>query len=310
MKHEMTITEKFDRAKKLAEGGDLNSGFKTESREFHSYLTNDDWDKFLSVMDENVRNNQYGEGKGSELKEYTKNGVHYPPKMASYASSSRFMHEMGKDIDGFEFEKQLETGLGGYPASLDGFLESKNLYVEAKCHEFYSKTKPELREGHKKLYDAIVSKLGTESFNYCAPDGVGGKVSFEWKGKDCKAFDLKQMCCHLCGIANDALKKIHEGGCPKVNFIYLIYRPTMELLDRVEKELDREKISELFKEELENAGRIDFKEIFQAVLSYFNVKKNFGIPEGKLISAAQNLTFMVCTQEDFKSTVEKIEECA
>ena len=304
MKSEMTITEKFDRAKKLAENGDINSGYKTVSREFQYYLTNEDWEKFKAAMPDHFAA-QYGEGKGSELEEYTRKGIHYPPKMASYASSSRFMYEMGKDIDGFEFEKQLETGLGGYPANLDGFLESKNLFVEAKCHEFYSCTKPELKEGHKKLYDAIVSSLGSK-FSYSAPNGIGGRVSFQWDGLDCKAFDLKQMCCHLCGIANYILERYINGSCSKVNFIYLIYSPTKELLGYVEKVPDKDKISNLFKEEKDVAERIDFKAIFRAILFYFNEREELGIEGNKLNAIAQNLSFQVCTQDNFKSAVEEL----
>ena len=304
MNSEMTITEIFDRAKKLAENGDINSGYKTGSKVFHSYLTNEDWTTFMEAMPDNFAA-QYGEGKGSELEEYTRKGVHYPPKMASYASSSRFMYEMGKDIEGFIFEKQLETGLGGYPANLDGFLESKNLFVEAKCHEFYSCTKPELKEGHKIIYDAIVSSLGSK-FSYSAPNGIGGRVSFQWNGIDCKAFDLKQMCCHLCGIANYILERHINGSYSKVNFIYLIYSPTKELLDHVEKVSNKNKISNLFKEERDIAERIDFKAIFRAILLYFNEKKELGIEGNKLNAIAQDLTFQVCTQDNFKSAVEEL----
>lgn len=305
MKANMTITEKFDRAKKTAEKGDTNVGYVVGGREFFTYLTNSDWEQFKAEMPDTIKE-QYGDGKGSEMKEYTRKGIKYPPKMASYASSSRFMYEMGKDIEGFIFEKQLNTGLGGYPANLDGYIEAKNLFIEAKCHEFYSNSKPELRESHKKLYDAITASLNNK-FHYCAPDGIGGRVLFKWDGQDCGAFDLKQMLCHFCGIANMVLK----GGKTKVNFIYLIYSPTIEILKNIENESDRKKILQLFKDEKDNAQRrINFRAIYKSVLSFFNDRDKYGFTESQLMSMAQDLNFKLCTQNDFKSTVEGLEECA
>jgi len=296
----MTITEKFDRAKKIAENGDITVGYKVGGKEFFSYLLNSEWEQFKNVMPDSVQE-QFDNGKGGEMREYTRNGITYPPKMASYASSSRFMYEMGKDIEGFIFEKQLDTGLGGYPANLDGYLEEKNLFVETKCHEFYSHTKAELREGHKTIYDAATKSLDPK-FSYYAPDGIGGKVSFKWDGHDCKAFDLKQMFCHFCGIANLVLK----GGKSKINFIYLIYRPTCEILDNIGSESDRNKITELFHEEKKIAQSIDFQEIFLAILSYFNERDKYGYTKSQLVSIAKDLNFQLCTQDDFKATVERL----
>ena len=297
---EMTITEKFDRAKKLYDGGDYNIGYLTGNIQFPAYCTNKEWEQFKHEMHDTIRK-QFDAGKGSEMREYTRDGRQYPPKMASYASSSRFMYEMGKDIPGFTFEKQLSTGLSGYPANLDGYLASKNLFVEAKCHEFYSSSKPELRAGHKALFDAIMTSLGGK-FRYEAPEGIGGPISFEWDGEDCKSFDLKQMMCHLCGIANYVL----DGGVEKVNFIYLIYKPVTELLNKIEKESDRDKVMKLFEEEKMTAERIEFKDIFYAVLSYFNTRKHHGYSDAELRNISNELNFQLCTQDNFRTVVENL----
>ena len=87
---------------------------------YYHYLSNDDWRQFLTSMSQ-LHQAQYKDADGGELKE--KNSRHgiLPPKMASFASSSRFIYECSKSITGFCFEKQLPTRVG-HTANLDGFL--------------------------------------------------------------------------------------------------------------------------------------------------------------------------------------------
>lgn len=79
----MNIVEKLDLAIKSKEIG-TTEGFHTVPykggiQQKQTYMTNDEWDSFLSAMSE-VARNEYGNGDGDELKE--KDGR--PPKMASY----------------------------------------------------------------------------------------------------------------------------------------------------------------------------------------------------------------------------------
>ena len=293
----MTITEIFDRAKKLLDGGNLKTGYEVENRIFLSYYTNKDWKDFVDMMPDSIKK-QFDDGKGGEMQEYTRNGILYPPKMASYASSSRFMYSQGQKFDGFAYEKQLPTGLGGYDANLDGCLESKNVFVEAKCHEFYYYSRPALLKGHRMLLEGIIPMLeGKLNYNRSKKT-----LYMSWDNKDSGYFDFKQMLCHLSGIANMVLK----GGEKTVNFIYLAYRPSEKLLAFVDNPLDKQKIQDLFNDEKEMAETIDFKSIYEAILHFFNLKKKYGYSEDEIRTMAASFNYTFCTQDDFKSVVESL----
>ena len=294
---EMNIIDIFDRAKKKLDGGDLSAGYVVNGRTFHNYYTNQEWQEYVERMPEEVKA-QVDDGKGSEMREYPRNGIVYPPKMASYASSSRFMYNQGQKFVGFAYEKQLSTGLGGYPANLDGYLESKNVFVEAKCHEFYDYSRPELRKGHRMLLEGIIPQLDGK-LNYNRSKDT---LYLSWENKDSGYFDLKQMLCHLSGIANMVL----SGGEKTVNFIYLAYCPTQELLAFVDDHADKQRILDLFNDEKEMAETIDFKSIYEAILHFFNLKKKYGHSEDEIRTMADSFGFTFCTQEDFKSVVERI----
>lgn len=300
----MAISNIFDKAKKQADGGCLDSGYVIDGTLFDCYYTNKEWDDFVSEMERDHHELwlKFSEGDGGELNEYKDDyGNPRPPKMASYASSSRFMYEMAVTIDGFTVEEKLSTGLGGRKASLDGYLASKNLYVEAKCHEFYSHSNPKLRKGHKNLFDGIIDLLPQFSYE---PKEIGKRVCLSFDG-DIYNFDLKQMLCHLCGIANRVLR--NRNGLQKVNFIYLIYKPTRELLDNISSEEDKDKILELFCKEKETAERIPFNDIFCAILKYFNKKKTrYTDKEIELISDKDHFKFIVCDQTNFKDVVKHL----
>ena len=294
---ELSITEIFDRAKKKLEGGDLSAGYIVNGHTFHNYFTNQEWQEYVDRMPEEVKA-QFDDGKGGEMQEYPRNGIVYPPKMASYASSSRFMYSQGQKFDGFEYEKQLPTGLGGFDANLDGYLKSKNVFVEAKCHEFYNYSRPELRKGHRMLLEGIIPRLDGK-LDY---DRSKDTLYLSWEDKDSGHFDFKQMICHLCGIANMVL-----GGDEKtVNFIYLAYCPSKELLAFVDNPTDRQRILDLFNDEKRMAEAIDFESIYGAILHYFNAKKKYGRGEEEIREMASSFSLTFCTQDDFKSVVDSL----
>ena len=293
MNKEMTITEIFDRAKKQFDYGDLTTGYEIEGHIFHCYYTNKDWKDFVDMMPDSIKK-QFDDGKGGEMQEYSRNGTMYPPKMASYASSSRFMYSQGQKFEGFAYEKQLTTGLGGYPAN----LESKNVFVEAKCHEFYNYARPKLLKGHRMLLEGIIPKLDGR-LNYDRSKKI---LYLSWDNKDSGYFDFKQMLCHLSGIANMVL----GGGEKTVNFIYLAYRPSQELLAFVNNPSDKQRIQELFNDEREMANTIDFKSIYEAILHYFNRRKKCGYSEDEIRTLAKSFSFTFCTQDNFESVVDSL----
>ena len=111
------------------------------------------------------------------------------------------------------------------------------------------------------------------------------------------------MLCHLCGIANKVLRE----GFQKVNFIYLIYEPTKELLEKVSTEEDRQEIQKLFDNEKETAERIPFNKLYCAILKYFNKKKRrYTDEELEVFSSETNFKFIVCDQTNFKGIVETL----
>ena len=134
----MNIVEKLDLAIKSKEIGTTEGFYSVPYKDgtLHkpTYMTNEEWNAFLSAMPDMARR-EYGEGDGDELKE--KDGR--PPKMASFGSSSRMIYNLSNKKEGFHFEKKLPTTVGG-TANLDGFYEDDNRYifVEAKCHEPYT----------------------------------------------------------------------------------------------------------------------------------------------------------------------------
>lgn len=297
MNKKMTITEIFDRAKKQLDDGDLKTGYEIEGHIFPCYYTNKDWRDFVDMMPDCIKD-QFKDGKVSEMQEYARNGIMYPPKMASYASSSRFMYSQGQKFEGFAYEKKLPTGLHGFSAHLDGYLESKNVFVEAKCHEFYKYSRPKLRKGHRKLLDGIIPKL-KGVLNYERSKNI---LYLSWNNKDSGYFDFKQMLCHLSGIANMVL----GGGEKTVNFIYLVYRPSQELLAFVNNPSDKQRIQKLFNEEREMANTIDFKSIYEAILHYFNQEKEYGYSEVEIKTLATSFSYTFCTQDNFESVVDSL----
>lgn len=132
--------------------GNMVRGYKVKDDQYNNYMSNEEWDDYLEKMDE-THKRQYGMGAGGELK-----AGKYPPKMASFGSSSRLIYELSKDFDGFIFEERLDTRVGGV-ANLDGFLHkgSKYIYVEAKRREIYSPSHE--RQDIKCVYEPVYERI-------------------------------------------------------------------------------------------------------------------------------------------------------
>lgn len=193
---------------------------------YYHYLSNDDWRQFLTSMSQ-LHQAQYKDADGGELKE--KNSRHgiLPPKMASFASSSRFIYECSKSITGFCFEKQLPTRVG-HTANLDGFLfaDGFDVFIEAKCKEIYaSHLSQSISIVYQDVYDYIHGKNNRFSYRKGEPtlgDNEHFNCTFLWDGNEICHFDIKQLICHFLGICANI---IENDSNPNIRFIYLIFNP-------------------------------------------------------------------------------------
>ena len=157
----MQLNKALDEAIRIYEtknNSNLFAGYTVNGRTYPNYISNSCWDDFYKDMKEKHPEayDNYKNGDGKELDEKRVGANIYPPKMASFGSSSRFVYSLMKDDFDFKFEKQLPTTVGGI-ANLDGFKKTENGYafVEAKCREPYSVKDKVYGQKYKKLYDFI-----------------------------------------------------------------------------------------------------------------------------------------------------------
>ena len=184
---------------------------------------------------------RYSEGAGKELMPDFSGKTPAPPKMAAIASSSRMIYELKKKDNDFRFEEKLPTTVGGI-AHLDGYKQAGNKYifVEAKRKEFYSGSHPDIKIAYKPMYEylnkhseetALSIKIDEEKVKKRKnKDGKETKsiemaVTFEADGKKIERLDVKQLICHLLGIATRFLSEKYVENT-RIEFIYLIYNPT------------------------------------------------------------------------------------
>ncbi len=242
----------------------MSGGYLINDIVYCNYMTNQDWNVFYQNIDESHKK-QFEDGAGGELKE-----GNYPPKMASFGSSSRLIYELSHNIEGFSFEEKLDTRVGGI-AHLDGCLKRgmTYVYIEAKMREIYggSHETESIKAAYLDVYRWI-RECCPKAFNFSSKkdntkDGYS-KVTFTINNKPVKFFDLKQLICHFLGITYD-IAKHHITGI-KVKFLYLLYNPMkIEITSPYKtKILDRYNDVKTFIED--NTGV--FNLIFQAILSY------------------------------------------
>ncbi|MBR2387854.1 MAG: hypothetical protein IKB02_08450 [Clostridia bacterium] len=290
----MNITEKIDLAIKLKETGSTDGVYDVPYKDgmLHkaAYMTNGEWQIFLDAMPKEARK-EYGEGGGDEFSE--KNG--HPPKMASYGSSSRMIYNLSREKKGFHFEKKLSTTIGG-KANLDGFYEDENhyIFVEAKCHEPYTAKNVTVSKCYEGLYRYINERmLGSIHIDMeTSKCGRYLNVQYLAGGEKLERFDLKQMICHLLGIATGMLKGTLERK--QSDFIYLLYDPT-----ELDIESDaKEKIDAIYVRTCYECNLIDFAELFRVILEFL-IKTEFqGVMSGEeLDSIIVKFTFTLASQD-------------
>lgn len=265
----MNIVEKLDLAIKLKEKGTIEGAYsvlgKNGMRDKETYMTNSEWNAFYNAMSLDARK-EYGDGGGDELSEK----IGRPPKMASYGSSSRMIYNLSKEKDGFHYEKKLHTTVGGQ-ANLDGFYEDENhyIFVEAKCHEPYTIKKNKVSVCYAELYEYINKHMDGHVQIKMDMSGCGRykNVQYFAHGEELVRFDMKQMICHLLGIATGIIKGKLKNK--QTDFIYLFYDPTDLNISADAKA----EIVAIYDRTCYEYNLVDFIELFRMILAFLNEMK-------------------------------------
>ena len=290
----MNIIETLDLAIKQNEKATVEGAYilpyKDGVLKKSTYMTNDEWKAFLNSIPEEARK-EYGAGGGDELSE--KNGR--PPKMASYGSSSRMIYTLSREKEGFHFEKKLSTTVGG-KANLDGFYEDENHYIfaEAKCHEPYTAKNVTVSKCYEKLYKYINEKMLGSIHIDMQTSKCGRYLNVQYFANDEKLerFDLKQMICHLLGIATGILNGTLKRK--QTDFIYLLYDPTeLDIEPEAKAEIDT-----IYERTCYECNLIDFAELFRVILEFLRETKfESAMSQDELDDVILKFTFTLASQE-------------
>ncbi|MBQ5990532.1 MAG: hypothetical protein IJL67_13690 [Oscillospiraceae bacterium] len=269
MEKPIMTKEEFDLIIKTLIDKDELFGYKHGSGKFYPmYYSNDVFDKFVKDMSEKNPKayDSYKSGAGKELDP----GM-YPPKMASVASSSRFCYlALSEEVDigvvdgssivnikghpEFEYECVINEGFFHHP-QLDAFIPESNCYFEVKCHEIFDHHKVELKKQYWKYVYGDKNAFGYKPKEDYHPDSETFELPLFDFGlfKDYSMFDIKQLICHLLGIAKqpgenkklvylfflpDILDKYKRGGSQlKKDMVlrcnYYLERVKLELADEI-----------------------------------------------------------------------------
>lgn len=289
----MSIIRDFTEAVVKDESGKLgiSVGYEVMGRKpYTEYMSNKAWDKFKREMSEK-HIAEFGKGSGSEMDDSPGN----VPKMASMISSSRMIYMLSKEIDGFSFEAKRHTAVGG-EANLDGYLhrDDRIFYVESKCREPYNH---EAIEELSVKYQAVLAYLReTKNAFDCVMERISDRkmrVAFFCDGKPINGFDIKQMICHLLGIAAYHLRAEEE---PKpISFLYLLYDPR----ELVFPEKTSAEILEIYEKTCQAALGYRFEELFGHIIDYLVDVKN--LPGKHRETLKRVFTFELCSQYDYHS---------
>lgn len=270
----------------------VKSGYTINGKTYNNYLGNDSFAEFVEDMKVNHRTvfDMYGKGGGKELEERKVGKNIYPPKMASFGSSSRMIYNLMKDVDGFLFEKKLPTTVGGI-ANLDGFMETadKCVFVEAKCREPYTAKDGIIERKYEDLYRTItVSDKTTVACEIKVIDERKMEVKFMSGNTVIHSFDMKQMISHLLGIATAFLKG--EFEVKKIDFVYLLFNPKL-----IEIKESKEEIYRIYEETCNECNSVDFKALFEVIVDYLQTNKGLGKDKIKF-DIVNNFSFRLCDQ--------------
>ena len=281
-------------ADETAKNPDVKSGYVTNEKSYNNYLSNDSFAEFVEDMKTNnpTAYEMYGKGSGKELEERKVGKNIYPPKMASFGSSSRMIYNLMKDTDSFLFEKKLPTTVGGI-ANLDGFTETadKCVFVEAKCREPYTKKDSIYERKYEDLYSKISASDKTSvTCKIEVIDERKMEVKFISGKTEIHSFDIKQMISHLLGVATAFLKG--EFDIKKIDFIYLLFNPKL-----IEINEGKEEILSIYEQSCNECNSVDFNALFEVIFDYLQTVKGLGEDKNKS-DIVNNFSFRLCDQSN------------
>lgn len=268
-------------------------GEKPQGKVYDAYLSNESWKSFKEDMQKNhpAAFSMYALGGGKEMEERKIGKFTYPPKMASFGSSSRMIFNLMKDNRDFSYEKKLPTTIGG-TASLDGFIETKEkcVFVEAKCREPYGVKSNEISDKYQTLYAFLTQSANNNLTCHITPAETGKmEVRFFAGQEPLKNFDIKQMICHLLGIATAYLRGEYEK---RIDFIYLLYNPAGLCIENTRHAAE---ILSIYNREYQECESVDFAGLFYDVLAFLQKREKIG--ENRNIGKiAEGFSFRICDQ--------------
>lgn len=277
----MELNKLLDAAIKKSENGSEEEVYETiEGKAYENYMSNEKWEAFLKEMNKEHLI-AYVRGYGNEISEKQGRYGIYPPKMASYGSSSRMIYNLLKKVEGIHFEKQLPTEVGG-TANLDGHLQrgETEIFIEAKCREIYTK---HANIDIKKVYKEVLEDIKSDNaFNF--KEGKETKTgylnySFFYGKTPIERFDIKQLICHFLGIAANYIK--NKSAKNKICFIYLIYNP---------EDFNINELDNVYKRHKMEIDLFNMNDLFNAIFDYQKKALNSDTkaPEFKFMTADQS----------------------
>lgn len=280
----MELNKLLDAAIKKSENGSEEEVYITiEGKAYENYMSNEKWVAFLKEM-KKEHLIAYVQGYGNEISEKQGRYGIYPPKMASYGSSSRMIYKLLKTVEGIHFEKQLPTKVGG-TANLDGYLQrgETEIFIEAKCREIYTK---HANIDIKEVYNDVLEDIKNENAFHYTKENKETKTgylnySFFYGKTPIERFDIKQLICHFLGIAANYIK--NKSAKNKIRFIYLIYNPT---------DFNIKKLTEVYENTMTEIELFKpmMNDLFNAIFNYQKkaLKRDTKAPEFEFKTADQS----------------------
>jgi hypothetical protein len=126
-------------------------------------------------------------------------------------------------------------------------------------------------------------------------------VEYSADGKKLERFDMKQMICHLLGIATGIIKGTLDRK--QTDFIYLLYDPTgLEIEPEAKAEIDK-----IYKLTCAECNCIDFAELFRVILEFLNETKfKSALSSKERDDIVLNFTFTLESQNDYQTLLQQI----
>ena len=293
----MELNKQLDAAIKKSENGSEEEVYITiEGKAYENYMSKEKWEAFLKEMNKEHLI-AYVQGYGNEISEKQGRYGIYPPKMASYGSSSRMIYKLLKTVEGIHFEKQLPTKVGG-TANLDGYLQrgETEIFIEAKCREIYTK---HANIDIKKVYNEVLKDIKSDNaFNYKENKETKTgylNYSFFYGETPIVRFDIKQLICHFLGIAANYIK--NKSAKNKICFIYLIYNP---------KDLNISELNDVYKSTIEEIELFKMNDLFIKMNDLFNAIFDYQKKALNRDTKAPEFEFKIADQSNIEEIINSV----